>query len=432
MDLSIPRHILFKRTSVVFILCNVLSLVNIIVPISPGALVALLCVFLILLYSKTLLYFFSQKENSLFILYCLSQAVSLIYLAITPVSYNFLTAHPTLFLESTSYILIPQVFFYFLGFMSGKIGTADKNVERLYWITFWCLAFSLYLHFFKPAFYQNYIDNAFDGIFDTQAILPRLNGYFSSMILGMLCSLNFVLTFKFIKNYKTQMLMIFFLIVVAILIFQRGAWLSIGLASVIMVSFNLKRYFFQRYPRFSLSKLKVVGVYILFLAVASFLLIYFAIKFDLFSLFTFDLVERLTNPGDAVAERSFLWDNTIDLLKRYPYGIGFGMLTHKAADLNFKYAVPDGNYFRIVGESGFVSLAIFSVMSLLAVYKLYMSDRKFLSLGLLLFLVQAIGTNVFDLYYCSFIFWFILGISFSKNYIKLNGNKEGHLSFNSI
>jgi len=109
----------------------------------------------------------------------------------------------------------------------------------------------------------------------------------------------------------------------------------------------------------------------------------------------------------------------------YPLGVGLGQLGFTAifSDAPSSYPkIPDGNYAKILGELGafgFIFQAAFLIPAILLLLKVvtarYSSRQKYLqvmivSLVIIQYYLQGIGTNVWDLHYVNAVFWLFAGL----------------------
>ena len=132
-----------------------------------------------------------------------------------------------------------------------------------------------------------------------------------------------------------------------------------------------------------------------------------------------DLFNRFNAIDNAFNERSYQFENFIYLISKFPFGVGLGLLSHKASDLNLLYTTPDGNYYRIFGETGFFGFVSFATLIISSVYKSYKRKLKLFFIIIIIYLLQSLGTNVLDLYAASFFFWYVIG--------QVNGSVRNHI-----
>jgi hypothetical protein len=185
----------------------------------------------------------------------------------------------------------------------------------------------------------------------------------------------------------------------------RGAWV----AGFISLGYYL---FMSKSIKLKLSSRLIGFIIILFV----FLIIFSKQLSNYFNSENFiQLQTRFRHISTASEERKYQWIKGINVFSSYPWGVGYGLLTHKGIQSNFGIRVPDGNYFRILGELGVIGFTLF--VSILT-YAIYISHKRryyIVTALLIIYCIQAIGTNVIDLMYTSYLFWLLIGFSFNLN-----------------
>lgn len=123
---------------------------------------------------------------------------------------------------------------------------------------------------------------------------------------------------------------------------------------------------------------------------------------------------------EETVERS---DFGLAAVQEHPFGEGLGQMGHKSTHRATQTeAVYDQGYVRILSEIGVHGFALFLALNVIGVVTLLKgaySDRARRSVSLciagtlVVFYVQAFGSNVFDLHYSAHVFWTFVGtISF--------------------
>jgi len=112
------------------------------------------------------------------------------------------------------------------------------------------------------------------------------------------------------------------------------------------------------------------------------------------------------------------------LFLSYPMGVGIGQLGYIAHRLNISRDYPlitDGNYAKILGELGMLGLSFqlyFLIPALVLLFRViparYKNRDHYLTVSVIALIIvqyymQAIGTNVWDLYYVNVVFWILVG-----------------------
>lgn len=405
--MKIKKDILFNNISIVFIIANLFLVFGVFRTFRSNLLLALVLLVYIIYRNKIFLNELNKTRHVVFIVFVLIEILSLLSLFLYPLSREFVLRNPIMIFQGLSYLLIPQLFFYTAGSIIGsEEEKIRKNVYYLICINFIMITIGLILHFVKPSFFLSFQHRILGELFEFyNGKYPRLTSYIgNSMILGVISSVSTILTLEYLRNsYKKYIFLIIFITGV-VLSLQRGAWVSL----VIGFFLYFILYVSKSGLRFKANVATKLLVIIPIVVIPFFIFISGRINL-------LQLTNRIKNIGNALLERMVTWDNAFTILKENPFGAGLGVLSHKAASLGFVYAIPDANYFRIAGENGVLGILVFLIMSFLS---LIISLRKRLFaifVALIIFYFQAIGTNVFDLYYSSFIFWFLLGIVFKQS-----------------
>lgn len=388
----------FGLFAIAFILVNATSFTTLFVNLSCGLIFSIYALFYL---KKT--YSLSSSKYShtiqLFSLYLFFELLSIPLSFLSPYG-SFIINHPSIFLYGFSYLLIPQLFFF-------RVGIGIKSPRQAIQFLLKCNAVlvfvSIVLYVAKPNCYIDLISRKLPDVFAFYGgFVPRLVGYIvDSMAMGVICSSSFVLSLAFVEKRKFFYLLIF--LVGSIMSMQRSSWVALVVASMIYLMIS-KRLF-----NLSMKWLMLIGI--LFLAV-----VYFITNINVEGGLSYMdlLTKRYEDMGEAVSSRDNQWYSVLDAISRYPLGFGLGALSHKGVNMGFPLTCPDGNYFRILGDTGLFGFLSFLVLNISTIRYTYCHKHFGLLCALLVFLAQAIGTNVFDLYYASFIYWFLMGLSSKK------------------
>lgn len=365
----------------------------------PGVFASLFMIVLFVLnirYIKIL----SKDINSLytiFTLICLLSGFSYILTG---------SGNASLYFYGISYNIMPMVMF-FIGAISAKKGNRII-IENLIISNFIIVAIGIILYYFEPSFYRvGYVSKLIDlGV--VTGTYYRFPSYVSSLAVGNLTVISIPLLFMMRNSFSKQSFFIFlgFFIFGSILTMQRSSFVM--LIFVLLISFVEQ---IRKKNSFKKCMKNFIGLII----ISFFLLLIYENIFTETQRLIFD--RRVSSLSSAIGERSGQWESGIEVVSNYPLGLGIGSLGHKAVIVGVKGAVPDGNYFRILAEVGIHGLFIFLILNCLVIFRAA-KRNKHLFLALLVYLFQAIGTNVFDIYYISFIYWFILGYSANYTHIK--------------
>lgn len=351
----------------------------------------------------SLLLALDSRASIWFTLYVFIQILSYMNYVVWDYSRDIASTFPVIPLNGLSYILIPQVLFYFVGFNLAKAsGSKRDQVQKIITIFFGCVyTMGLVLHFSRPDFFNAFLERVFLNEIVTGYVdfYPRMTIYWNSMIVGVLGVCFFWLS-VYAMGIKMFWKCILGVVFIASVLFstQRGAWIALGISTLFFMFMNFS---FRRIALF-LSGFVVVVI----IARSS---LNFFLEDTTAGMFI-DLLNRFDNLDEAFSERRYQFDNFIHLITNFPSGVGLGMLSHKAADLGLLLATPDGNYYRIFGELGVMGAIAFSTLVISTMFKAFERRDQISLIICLIYVLQALGTNVFDLYAAGFLFWFVLGL----------------------
>ncbi len=322
-----------------------------------------------------------------------------------------------LIFSNINYLLLPQLMFFLLGVKNGiNQLSIKKSINIILNLNFILILMGVILYIIKTDFYLEFLKYNFPkGFVFYGGFYPRLISFLGdSMSIGVLCSSSFILALVYSDQKWKRILYPFIFLVGDVMSMQRGAWLSLFMGTGLLMLWKRKLIFdlLRRVNKKIL--LSIFLVFILAIIVISFI--------DIKALDSFlqELGNRFGRITTAISERTSQWENVTYALEYNPLlGKGLGTLSHKAVNVGLSGTIPDGNYLRIIGETGILGGLSFLCLLGIAFLAAYKSNQKGLSIVLVIYSFQAIGNNVFDLYYASFIFWFVLGLSHSSiSYLK--------------
>lgn len=308
------------------------------------------------------------------------------------------------FIQGVSYNLIPMYVFY-LGIKYKediKIILKPLLISNLVLVSI-----GLYFYYIKPGIYVNYLIKSITNYQNLGGAGYRLMSYIGSMEMGTICVISFFLVL-FLKDEYAKYMQLFMLLVFTFalaLTMQRSAWVAFIIAILIDIVYILV---------IKKNILALLGV--AFSVPASTLLANFIVSKVTPNSQLYWIIFRIQMLDSAVSERTNQWDSSLQIFKDNFFGIGLGNLGHKSTSL---IKVTDGNYLRILGELGFFGMLNFILLLLFSLVR-SLKINIYLFIIILVYIIQAIGTNVFDLYYVSHIYWVITGYVFNAKILKKN------------
>lgn len=229
----------------------------------------------------------------------------------------------------------------------------------------------------------------------------RMSSVAGSLIYGNLMLIGFIISFFTKRKYLP--LILFCLVFNA----QRSAWLAAAFSILVYLLFLLKS-----------SGVKKFITYIVSFSLAAIVIISLVSNYIDFDVDF--MLARFTSIGEASSERDGQWISGIENFISYPLGTGVGQVGHVAvryeeATSVYK-GVPDGDYFRLLSEYGFVG-GLFYLFIILSVFLSFIYikriDKIFIVTLIAGNLIQMIGSNISEFYFTNFIYWIIFGYYFS-------------------
>ena len=229
----------------------------------------------------------------------------------------------------------------------------------------------------------------------------RFGSYMGSLELGSICAISVPLLLMY--DFKHKFIKPVLLVVLAaalLLTMQRGAWIvgGVGMFACMVISAVLNK-----------KGLKTIIGYTLLGIILAYAILFFVDHY-----MSAGVLEHLQirlrglNVNSMSHGRTEQASEALALFAKYPFGFGLGAAGNKASAYNLG-VIPDGNLIRILVETGILGMITFVIMNVRAIRKGLRHRYYYLVVIVLLFLAHAIGSNVLDFYYGSFVYWYILG-----------------------
>ncbi len=410
----IKDNVLMLNALFILVIFHVVSIANMFRMIPLGALTSGLILISIIINYKVFIYE-AKIRNGLFIAVYLIILLSILNYALNDVVVLFTAHHDNILTKTFSYLIIPPLFFYTAGCHIEKVNPLNVNwiFDKIVFLNAASVVIGIILFLTVPQFYKDYVALTLTGVYSVeQTFYPRMFGYFgNSMMLGIICSSSIPLTFFLDRSVLFRILFVVIFIIGSIMTLQRGSIMTASAGLVLCLIFKTNISSIKRHAK------SIVFVFLFFL-IAMQIVFNSLLSSEGVSSWLDFFDERFLAIGSIVTERSYQWKNAVSSLADYPFGMGIGMLSHVTAAEGFQLASPDGNYFRILGELGFYGFMAFILLLARGILRGLVRGRPFLAIAVLVYAVQAVGTNVFDFYYTSFIFWMLLGILSATNFKK--------------
>jgi len=302
-----------------------------------------------------------------------------------------------IYIAAASYTLIPSMLYYLGAVHANQYDFSAVGRKILYTAVF-ILAFGLFFYFLFPDFYYEHIGQSLDQFVHGKEDY-RFGSYIDSINLGSVCVSSIPLTFLLPKNkFSTPIrIAVWGVILTALMLsMQRSAWVVAILMIIALFIMSMR-------GKVSRRKVCILGLCCL---AALCVIVVILVCLDSADYFLVRL--KSINPINMLKERWYQWEAGFDIVLKNPWGFGMGSLGHKAAQYGLG-VVCDCNYLRILGETGVVGFALFIIVNIRAINVTIQRRNLLGAMVLCGFYLQAIGSNVMDLFFCSFIYWYILG-----------------------
>lgn len=349
---------------------------------------------------------------ALYILYSISSALTII-------ATN--NSHPQLYFLGLHMTVIPMIL-YFAAKKSKQHN--DYYLKSIWFVglihtTIGFFIYKPFLEFVHPSISVRLMELSTiisNKIEDNWGLAIRMRSVLDSLSFGSIASVTVILSFYFLRKNQTLLKYTTLIASIIAVLFsgQRSAWAGTTLMVLILVLFQGKAKVIK--DLFVVSSIVAILLISIITILPDNILNFIYTRFE-------DIVFARNIDASAVSTRLDQWKLGIRYFVEYPFGYGTGTLGHKSVQY-VTCGVYDGNYFKIMAETGIVGIVCFIFIIIIDValfVKMLLakkadSDTTVLFCILLLYFLQAIGSNVWDLYYINVVFWIIQGL-FAKTFI---------------
>lgn len=304
-------------------------------------------------------------------------------------------------------LIIPM----FLYFAIKLMNIAEQNIflKRICILNVLFMLYGLIVYCYQPEYFTNYLkDNLFaeQGIQESWILYSRLQSYFGSSAIGTLSWVTMILLIILNVGKYVELILFTVLIGSSLLSQQRGGIFGIVVA--------LLYYVVSRKGVVIKNIVTVCSTIFMVMLVVS--IISYKYKNDL----PYDLMEyikvRVMNEaifGNPFEERQVSRDKGWKVMSEFPLGLGVGASTSGAdsSGANPGGQIVDANYHRISADLGLIGLFSFLSVVWFSIKSAMKNCNKFAWIIIVvMYCVQGLGTNVFDNFYVSHIYWILLGV----------------------
>lgn len=313
------------------------------------------------------------------------------------------------FFASISYSLLPMLFV-FMRDREKYIKTIDITFKAI----FVSIILAWVLYIIAPPFYGEYlVYHSLSSREDFEWIRAALQGVYGITALGTFSAISGLYFFyRYISEERIKYLIVFG--ISTITLFFTGRRSAIG---AFIVTYALEIFLFIIRGG---KKSKRVGYAILVVCLlGGFIVLQ---KMDEVIL----ILNRVLDISTAINERNSNWKEALNSIHGMDWfiGSGYGSRSHLVANIKGITGVFDNNYLELLLEIGVVGMILFSACILIALFpkryiirfegdkisKQYKDYSLLATLIILVYMIQAIGSNVWEFQILAPLFWMCIGI----------------------
>jgi len=243
-----------------------------------------------------------------------------------------------------------------------------------------------------------------------EGVFPfRMASVSGSIGFGILCTMGLICSTYLARRPQGSFFMVISLILFFSIILsqQRSAWI----VAILFLVWHFSQSIFKNLP-----------FLILILVTASILILNLqSIDPEIGNFFIDRVTSSIGADGDSniVSERSHMWATSFNNFISNPIGLGLGQGGYIAQTLgvNLNIVVTDGDYFRIMQESGMAGL-LYYISIIFLITKSFLTEKntefKYLLWIPISSLIQMIGSNLTEFYFTNYMFWIFIGAALNK------------------
>ena len=328
-------------------------------------------------------------ENKIVLAYITYNTVSIVLYVINGIPLS-------VFVAEWSNSILPILFYYFA---QKNIDNSSTFYEKTLYVLILSFAIGFYLWISESSMYRIFM-NTTEGLGTDLLFFQSLFGLTATGAFGII---GFIISASLIfkSNGANGKIALIICAIAAMLTFRRAALLVLLMA---IIAFHYLGYYKYRY----IKRIYIVAELIFFYLV-------YMVVYDQYGNLIDSVFERGGMISDAFETRNAAWEHAFD----YPYlitGRGLGSVGHKALEYS-EILIPDGNYFKIIAETGIIGFSLFASILVLATVNGIKNLREdYMQLGIVLAMcLIAVGSNIFTYQSIAPIFWFSVGKLLLRN-----------------
>ena len=183
---------------------------------------------------------------------------------------------------------------------------------------------------------------------------------------------------------------------------QRSSWVGSILLILFLLLYLLRTK--KRKVFFQVSSIFVIGIIAIFIIYGRNLFV------------ETQVTSKSLSRYNAIGERFTTWSRLFENTNIW-FGRGLGTGGHRARSISALDTVTDGNYAKIIGETGIVGIVLFIMICILWLSRQFKDNFKDkAAIFIIVFiLLQAFGSNIIALQVTAPVFWVAMGIKNNQN-----------------
>lgn len=342
----------------------------------------------------------------------------IIYNVLSIIHYSFNGIPLSVFGTDFLNVVYPMIFFY--------IGLNSQKTDNRFYIgillgSLFCFIVGFYLHFSIPQWYldwkveqqNNMWSRKFGDVSEYGFLeMGRFSSFLASSyttstlsVIGLSISINYLFRRKKFYTY----FFIFIVSVLAMFISMQRVGILYGLFVISL--YNLYGIFCKKK---NIKRFLLLEIFVIVICMVS-------LSMNNRNFQVFDAVSsKLTNTmiKDAFNERAGQYKNIMDNWKNYWFGDGLGSGGHAALKEGF-VAVADGNYYKLLFETGIFGFIWFAFLMILTILKA-LKKYKYYSIELLIvlyYLAAMLGANILEFRFAVIPLWYCIGRIWNDKYL---------------
>jgi hypothetical protein len=317
--------------------------------------------------------------------------------------------------------ITPMMFFY-IGINPHKLD--NKFYDKILWACIFCFTVGIYLYITLPPWYLDWKVEMMNSMWYRQQgsvndeyymEVGRFTSFFpTSYNTSCLGIISISIIFSYLLKYKFKMYYIFalFLSICAIILAKQRVAMVYAL---FIFSFYLFYNVFYKHGEFHKVGLIVIGFIIV--CISS----YYFVPDERFSQIVESVFDRVSSVNGAFDERTQQYDRIMKRWSNYALGHGLGSGGHAASQAGFT-AVHDGNYHKLLFETGIIGFSIFAIIMIISIIR-GIKYYKYLSIEIFIifyYLAAMLGSNILVMRMNILPFWYCIGRIWNQHYLYKN------------